>query len=138
MTIFFQNINSPLTKWGQFDPYLMLKSHSYIIVSQRRVKEQNHKSSKRRIKSKKNNQSDLIDLMRKSISIGNKSNPTMNINFENLNEAKGVIASISNELDFHQKKTIKLIFNTIYNILSSSLQIKSLFWTNEHFWEKFD
>ena len=76
--------------------------------------------------------------MRKSISIGNKSNPTMNINFENLNEAKGVIASISNELDFHQKKTIKLIFNTIYNILSSSLQIKSLFWTNEHFWEKFD
>ena len=78
-----------------------------INVSDEEIKEQTHESSKRKITSKKNNQSDLIDLMRKSISIGNKSNPTININFENLNEAKGVIVSISNELDFHQKKTIK-------------------------------
>jgi hypothetical protein len=65
-----------------------------INVSDEEIKEQTHESSKRRIKSKKNNQSDLIDLMRKSISIGNKSNPTININFENLNEAKGVIVSV--------------------------------------------
>jgi hypothetical protein len=45
--------------------------------------------------------------MRKSISIGNKSNPTININFENLVQAKGVIVSISNELEFHQKQTLK-------------------------------
>ena len=30
---------------------------------------------------------------------------TLNIN--NLNEAKGVIVSISNELEFHQEETIK-------------------------------
>ena len=80
-----------------------------INVSDEEIKEQNRKSSKRRIKSKKNNQSDLIDLMRKSIFIGNKSNVTININFENLNEAKGIIVSISNELDFHQKQTIKYV-----------------------------
>ena len=48
----------------------------------------------------------IIKLMRNSISIGNESNPTNNINFENLNEAKGVI-SISNELEFHQRQTLK-------------------------------
>ncbi len=45
--------------------------------------------------------------MKNSISIGNESNPTNNINFENLNEAKGGIVSISNELEFHQKQTLK-------------------------------
>ena len=45
--------------------------------------------------------------MKNSISIGNKNNSTNNINFENLNEAKGVIISISNELEFHQKQTLK-------------------------------
>jgi hypothetical protein len=45
--------------------------------------------------------------MKSSISIGNESKPTNNINFENLNEAKGVIVSISNELEFHQKQTLK-------------------------------
>ncbi len=29
------------------------------------------------------------------------------INFENLVQAKGVIVSISNELEFHQKQTLK-------------------------------
>jgi len=41
--------------------------------------------------------------MKDSILIENKSNPTKNINFKDLNEAKGVIVSISNELEFHQK-----------------------------------
>ena len=45
--------------------------------------------------------------MKDSISIGNKNNPTKNINFKDLNEAKGVIVSISNELEFHQKQSIK-------------------------------
>ncbi len=75
-----------------------------INVSDEEIKEQTHKPSKQTIRSKKN---DLINLMKSSISIGNKSNPTIDINFENLNEAKGVIVSISSELDFHQKQTIK-------------------------------
>jgi hypothetical protein len=45
--------------------------------------------------------------MKSSISIGNESNPTNNINFENLVQAKRVIVSISNELEFHQKQTLK-------------------------------
>jgi hypothetical protein len=45
--------------------------------------------------------------MKSSISIGNESNPANNINFENLVQAKGVIVSISNELEFHQKQTLK-------------------------------
>ncbi len=45
--------------------------------------------------------------MRNSISIGNESKPTNNINFENLNQAKWVIVSIRNELEFDQKQTLK-------------------------------
>jgi hypothetical protein len=45
--------------------------------------------------------------MKNTISNGNKCYSANNINFNNLNEAKGVIVSISNELDFHQKETIK-------------------------------
>ncbi len=58
-------------------------------------------------KSKKKNQNDILKLMKNSISIGNKYSSTNNINFKDLNEAKGVILSISNELDFHQKQTLK-------------------------------
>ena len=45
--------------------------------------------------------------MKNSMSNGNKYNSINNINFNNLNEAKGVIVLISNELEFHQKETIK-------------------------------
>jgi hypothetical protein len=45
--------------------------------------------------------------MKNSITIGDKNNPTNNINFKDLNEAKVVIVSISNELEFHQKQTLK-------------------------------
>jgi hypothetical protein len=45
--------------------------------------------------------------MKSSISIGNESNPTNNINFENLVQAKEVFVSICNELEFHQKQTLK-------------------------------
>jgi hypothetical protein len=57
--------------------------------------------------------------MRNSISIGNESNPTNNIIFENLNEAKRVIISINNELEFHQKQTLKYAIQAgecLYNI----------------------
>jgi hypothetical protein len=58
-------------------------------------------------KSKKKNQNDILKLMKNSISIGNKYSSINNINFKDLNEAKGVIVSISNELEFHQKQTLK-------------------------------
>ncbi len=58
-------------------------------------------------KSKKKNQNDILKLMKNSITNGDKNNPTKNINFKDLNEAKGVIFSISNELEFHQKQTFK-------------------------------
>ena len=45
--------------------------------------------------------------MKSSISNGNKSYCTNNIIFNNLNEAKAVIVSISNELEFHQREIIK-------------------------------
>jgi hypothetical protein len=64
-------------------------------------------SSIRKSKSKKKNQNDILKLMKNSISIGNKFNSTNNINFKDLDEAKGVIVTISNELEFHQKQTLK-------------------------------
>ena len=45
--------------------------------------------------------------MKSRISIGNESKPTNNISFENLVQAKVVIVSIGNELEFHQKQTLK-------------------------------
>jgi hypothetical protein len=45
--------------------------------------------------------------MKSSISIGNESKPTNNFYFENLVQAKGFIVSISYELEFHQKQTLK-------------------------------
>jgi len=60
--------------------------------------EETYKPLKR--KSKKKNQQDILKLMKNSISNGNKFNSINNINFNNLNEAKGVIFSISNELEF--------------------------------------
>jgi hypothetical protein len=78
-----------------------------INASDEEIKEETHEPFKRKSKSKKKNQDDIIKLMRNSISIGNKSKPTNNINFENLVQAKGVIVSISNELEFHQKQTLK-------------------------------
>ena len=45
--------------------------------------------------------------MKSSILIWNESNPINNINFENLVRAKGVLVSISNELEFHQKQALK-------------------------------
>ena len=45
--------------------------------------------------------------MRSSISINNESKLIKPILFENLVQAKGVIVSISNDLEFHQKQTLK-------------------------------
>ncbi len=46
--------------------------------------------------------------LKNSLSIGNQSNGTIKkLNFDKLKEAKEVIISIRNELDFHQKQTIK-------------------------------
>jgi hypothetical protein len=42
-----------------------------------------------------------------SNAVGNNSIGSIETNFENLEQAKGVITSISNELDFHQKQTLK-------------------------------
>ena len=50
---------------------------------------------------------DILKLMKNNISNGNKSYSTNDINFNNLNEAKSVIVSISNELEFQQKETLK-------------------------------
>jgi hypothetical protein len=44
--------------------------------------------------------------MRSNIYIGNESKPIEAIIFENLLQAKGVVVSISNELEFHQKQTL--------------------------------
>jgi hypothetical protein len=59
-----------------------------INASDEEITEETHKPLKRKLKSKKKNQNDLIKLMKSSISIGNESNPTNNINFENLVQAK--------------------------------------------------
>ena len=61
----------------------------------------------RKSKSKTKNQNDILKLMKDSISIGDKSSSTNNINFKDLDEANGVIVSISSELEFHQKQTLK-------------------------------
>ncbi len=46
--------------------------------------------------------------MKNSLSIGNQSNGTIKkLKFDKLKEAKEVIISIRNELEYHQKKTIK-------------------------------
>jgi hypothetical protein len=60
--------------------------------------------------------------MRNSISIGNESKPANNINFENLVQAKGVIISISNELEFHQKQTLTFSFTTGMKSLKCAIQ----------------
>jgi hypothetical protein len=54
-----------------------------INVSDEEIKEQTHKPSKRRIRSKKNDSNDLINLMKSSISIGNKSIPNTNLTAKN-------------------------------------------------------
>lgn len=68
--------------------------------------DETYKPLKHKSKLKKKNQQDIIKLMKNSISNGNKCYSTKNINFNNLNEAKGII-SISNELEFYRKETIK-------------------------------
>ena len=75
----------------------------YIYASDEEITEETYKPLKRKTKST----DDVLKLMKNSISIGNNYNSTKNINFNNLNEAKGVIISISNELEFQQKETIK-------------------------------
>jgi ribosomal protein L30E len=46
--------------------------------------------------------------LKNSLSVGNRSVGTIsNLNFDKLKEAKEVIISIRNELEFHQKQTIK-------------------------------
>jgi hypothetical protein len=46
--------------------------------------------------------------LKNSLSIGNQSNGTIKkLNFDKLKEAKEVIISIRNELEYHQKQTIK-------------------------------
>ncbi len=50
----------------------------------------------------------LIEQLKNSLSVGNRSVGTIsNLNFDKLKEAKEVIISIRNELEFHQKQTIK-------------------------------
>jgi len=78
-----------------------------INASDEEITEKARKPLKRNLKSKKKCEDDLIKLMKSSISIGNESNPANNFNFENFNEAKRAIVSISNELEFHQKQTLK-------------------------------
>jgi hypothetical protein len=53
------------------------------------------------------NYNQLIEDMKNSLSVGNNSIGSIETNFENLEQAKGVITSISNEIDFHQKQTLK-------------------------------
>ena len=80
--------------------------------------EETYKPLNRKPKSMKKDQNDILKLMKNSISNGNKSS-SANINFNNLNEAKGVILSISNELKFHQKETLKCAIQAgecLYNI----------------------
>jgi hypothetical protein len=78
-----------------------------IYASDEEILEETNEPLKRKLKSKKKDQQDILKLMKNSISNGNKCCSTNNINFNNLNEAKGVIVSISNELEFHQKEIIK-------------------------------
>jgi hypothetical protein len=48
-----------------------------------------------------------MDELKNSLSIGIKSNGTIKkLNFDKLKEAKEVIISILNELEYHQKQTI--------------------------------
>ena len=64
------------------------------------------KSSKRKQKSAKDKQ--LIEELKNSLSVGNQSIGTISKHdFGKLNQAKEVIISIRNELEFHQKQTIK-------------------------------
>jgi len=65
----------------------------------------NKLKSNKRLKDK---HKQLIEALRNSLSIGNQSNGTIKeINFDKLKEAKEVIISIRNELEFHQKQAIK-------------------------------
>jgi hypothetical protein len=51
-----------------------------------------------------------MDELKNSLSVGNQSNGTIKkLNFDKLKEAKEVIISIRNELNFHQKQTIKYV-----------------------------
>lgn len=62
--------------------------------------------------------------MKNSISNRNKNNPANNINFKDLNEAKGFIVLISNELEFHQKKhlNVHLKLENVYSSLKNYVQ----------------
>jgi hypothetical protein len=69
---------------------------------------QKQKPLKRQKKKKVDkNYNQLIEDMNNSLSVGNNSIGSIETNFENLEQAKGVITLISNELDFHQKQTLK-------------------------------
>jgi len=69
---------------------------------------QKQKTSNRQKKKKGDkNCNQLIEDMKNSLSVGNNSIGSIETNFESLEQAKGVITSISNELDFHQKQTLK-------------------------------
>ena len=69
---------------------------------------QKQKPSNRQKKKKGDkNYNQLIEDMKNSLSVGNNSIGSIETNFEDLEQAKGVITSISNELDFHQKQTLK-------------------------------
>ncbi len=70
--------------------------------------DQKQKPSKRQMEKKGDkNYNQLIEDMKNSLTVGNNSIGSIETNFENLEQAKGVITSISNELDFHQKQTLK-------------------------------
>jgi hypothetical protein len=63
------------------------------------------KSPKRKSKPVKDKHKQLIEELKNSLSVGNQS--IEKHNFKQLNEAKEVIISIRNQLEFHQKQTIK-------------------------------
>jgi hypothetical protein len=63
---------------------------------------------KRKPKSTKDKHKQLIEELKNSLSIGNQSIGAIEKHsFEKLKEAKEVLISIRNELEFHQKQTIK-------------------------------
>jgi ribosomal protein L30E len=67
-----------------------------------------NKQSKIKPKSAKDKHKQLIKELKNGLFVGNQSIGTIKkLNFDKLKEAKEVIISIRNELEYHQKQTIK-------------------------------
>ncbi len=66
-----------------------------------------NKQSKRKSKSAKDKHKQLIEELKNSLFVGNQSIGTIEkLNFNKLKQAKEVIISIRNEMEFHQNQTI--------------------------------